>query len=215
MEDACGDDQVVNAAKVLRGCGECRFSSARGGDVGIAAPPHRVHSRANSCELRGDRRANPRRPANYSDPSTAPVLLVPFGTCCLLWRDGLQLNQTIGEHVVNPRRDLDVLLGAINMQETRARNIAQDEGAIVGRLRALRRLRVCGSENAHNEPLRCLATSVEAAIRDVGDLLAINNDERVWRGDGGIHGIRAASNKWRDHALYNLARKEWAHRVVD
>ena len=115
MEDACGDDQVINAAKALRGCGECRFSSACGGDVGIAAPPHRVHARANSCELRGDRRANPRRPANYSDPSTAPVLLVPFGTCCLLWRDGLQLNQAIGEHVVNPRRDLDVLLGAINM----------------------------------------------------------------------------------------------------
>jgi hypothetical protein len=34
------------------------------------------------------------------------------------------LNQTIGEHVINPRRDLDVLLGAINMQEAGARNIA-------------------------------------------------------------------------------------------
>lgn len=60
----------------------------------------------------------------------------------------------------------------------------------------------------NNEPLWCLATSVEAAIRDVGDLLAVNNDERVWCGDGGIHGVRAASNKWRDHALYNLAREE-------
>ena len=124
MEDACGDDQVINAAKVFRSCGECRFSSARGGDIGIAAPPYRVHARANSCELRGDRRANPRRPADHRDPSPAPVLLVPFGACCLLWWDGLQLNEAIGEHVVNSRRDLDVLLGAINMQEACAWNIA-------------------------------------------------------------------------------------------
>ena len=134
MEDTCGDDQVINAPKPLCGFGECHFGSARGSDIGIGAPPYRVHARANSCELRGDRRTNARRSSNDRHASPAPVLLVPFGACCLLRRNGLQLNQAIGEHVVNPRRDLDVLLSAINMQEARARNIAQDERAIVSRL---------------------------------------------------------------------------------
>ena len=46
MEDACGDDQVINAAKVFGSRGECRFSSVRGGDISVATPPYRVHARA-------------------------------------------------------------------------------------------------------------------------------------------------------------------------
>ena len=93
--------------------------------------------------------------------------------------------------------------------------MSQDQGAVVCCLRADRRVRIRGAKRSHNESLRRLPTSIEAAIRNVRDAISIHNDKRVGRWNGGVYRISPSINKRRNHTLHNVAREEWAHRSVD
>ena len=131
--------------------------------------------------------------------------------------DGPHLEHAIGEHEVDPRRDLEVDLVAGDRHDPGARHVAQDQAAVVGRreIASCRGGRVRLGEGALAEDLGRLAAPVAGSVRDLDDPIAVDDDERVRARDDGVGGVRRPAGDGFDGPDDDVDRHERSDRVVD
>ena len=213
-QDAGGHDDVVEPAHLRRGGLDVGRDIRVVADVQAQRAPIDLDQRALAARLVRDAKPDPVRPADDVDARPGHRLrrsrIVRRG-------DGAHLEHAIGEHEVDPRRDLEVDLVAGDGHDPGARHVAQDEAAVVrGREVAGRRgRRVRLGEDALAEHLRRLAAAVSGAIGDLDDAVAIDDHERVRARDDGVRRIRDAARDRLDRPHDDLDRHQRPDRVVD
>ena len=111
--------------------------------------------------------------------------------------------------------EVDLVAG--NGQHPGPRHVAEHEAAVVRGAQVARRLGggVGPREDADAERLGRLASPVAVAVRDLDDVLAIHDDQRVGARDDRVGGVGAARDDRLDRALDHLQGHERPHRIVD
>ena len=129
----------------------------------------------------------------------------------------LHLDHPVGEDHVQPRRDLHVRLVTGHRDEAGARDVAQDEAAVVGCAEVAGRGRgfVGPGEDLGAEDLRRLAAAVARPVRDLDDVLAVDDHEGVRARDDRVRRVGRPRGDRRDRPLDDLERDERADGVVD
>ncbi len=129
-EDAGRDHHVVEPAKLIRDLVDASIHARPVANVEAGRASHDFGPGAEARRLIGDGPADAVRPAHDEQPS---VIQGGANRRRLIVLERLHLEHSIGQDHVQPSGDLHVHLIARHGEDASARDVAQDEAAVIGR----------------------------------------------------------------------------------